>query len=339
MTQQQRGAPVAQAYCRARADGMPVAYPKGFRRNVRQNATGRAIPKPAAPRANCSWLDGGGLTAILHRMLARRSVNSARGVAMKIRLINPNTSVAMTAAMLRAARAVAAPGTHIVAVSPPEGPPSIEGWYDEALAVPGLLAEVLSGERDGSHGYVVACFGDPGLYAAREIAHGPVVGIAEAAMHAASLIAPGFSVVTTLARTSSMAWHLADRYGMRRFCRNVRATDIPVLELERPGSAARRRIVDECRRALDEDGAEAIVLGCAGMAELAADIQSEIGAPVIEGVAAAVKMVEALVGIGLRTSKRGEFARPLPKRYGQSLTRFELDSEDAPLSALGAVGL
>ena len=75
------------------------------------------------------------------------------------------------------------------------GPPSIEGYYDEALATPGLLAEVAAGEREGCDGYVIACFGDPGLYAARELARGPVIGIAEAAMHAASVLAPGFSVV------------------------------------------------------------------------------------------------------------------------------------------------
>ena len=147
---------------------------------------------------------------------------------MKIKLINPNTTARMTEAMEGCARAAAAPGTDVVAATSTMGPPSIESWYDESLALPGLLAEVASGEREGVDGYVIACFGDPGLYAARELAGGPVVGIAEAAMHAASVIAPGFSVVTTLARTTGMAWHLAERYGMKRFCRSVRATDVAV---------------------------------------------------------------------------------------------------------------
>jgi allantoin racemase len=162
---------------------------------------------------------------------------------------------------------------------------------------------------------VIACFGDPGLYAARELARGPVIGIAEAAMHAASMIAPSFAVVTTLGRTRGMAWHLAERYGMQRFCRSVRATEIPVLELDVPGSSARRQIVDECRRALEIDGAEAIVLGCAGMADLCDEIAAAIGAPVVEGVAAAIKFVEALVTLRLATAKGGEFAYPLTKRY------------------------
>jgi allantoin racemase len=245
-----------------------------------------------------------------------------QGIDMRIKLINPNTTLRMTEAMGRCAAGVAASGTEVVAVSPTMGPPSIEGYYDEALATPGLLAEISAGEREGFDGYVIACFGDPGLYAARELAHGPVVGIAEAAMHAASVLAPGFSVVTTLARTCGMAWHLAERYGMERFCRNVRATDVAVLDLDRPGSAARRIITDECRRALDEDGSDAIVLGCAGMAELCEEIQDALGAPVVEGVTAAVKWVEALVALRLHTAKRGDYARPLPKRYDGAFERF-----------------
>ncbi|MBB5402518.1 aspartate/glutamate racemase family protein [Paraburkholderia youngii] len=241
---------------------------------------------------------------------------------MRIKLINPNTTRRMTEAMGRCAREVAAPGTEVIAVNPTMGPPSIEGYYDEALATPGLLAEVAAGEREGCDGYVIACFGDPGLYAARELARGPVIGIAEAAMHAASVLAPGFSVVTTLARTCGMAWHLAERYGMKRFCRNVRATDVAVLDLDTPGSAARRIILDECRRALDEDGSDAIVLGCAGMAELCAEIEDALGAPVIEGVTAAVKWTEALVALRLATAKRGDYARPLTKRYDGALASF-----------------
>ena len=213
------------------------------------------------------------------------------------------------------ARAVAAPGTEVVATNPASGPPSIESWYDEALCVPGLLAEVDDGERERFDGYVIACFGDPGLYAAREIARGPVVGIAEAAMHVASLVAPSFAVVTTLSRTRNMAWHLAERYGMKRFCRSVRATDIAVLDLAEPGSDARRHIIAECRAAIDDDGAEAIVLGCAGMADLCDDVSRAIGVPVIDGVTAAIKCVEALVALGLRTAKHGEYARPPAKRY------------------------
>jgi allantoin racemase len=250
---------------------------------------------------------------------------------MKIKIINPNTTWSMTEKIGACARAVARQGTEILAVSPSMGPVSIESHYDEALAVPGLLRSIAEGEREGCDGYVVACFGDPGLSAARELARGPVVGIAEAAMHMASLVGSSFSVVTTLGRTKGMAWHLAERYGMQRFCANVRACELPVLELEVPGSNARARIIDECRRALDEDGCDVIVLGCAGMTDLCEDIARTLGVPVVDGVAAATTMVESLVTLGLATSKRGELARPCPKPMVGLLKSFTLPTHDAQL--------
>jgi allantoin racemase len=238
-----------------------------------------------------------------------------------ITVINPNTSWDMTGSIEWSARAVAGPDTEVRAVSPTMGPASIESHYDEALAVPGLLAEIAAGEELGSDGYVIACFGDPGLDAARELAAGPVVGIAEAAMHAASFLGRGFSVVTTLARTKGRAWDLADRYGMRRFCLGVHACDIPVLELDSDPSAA-KTITEACRAALETDGADAIVLGCAGMSALCAEIGAELGVPVVDGVQAAVLTVQSLVTMGLRTGAAGEFAPPPVKPYTGLLRDF-----------------
>lgn len=241
---------------------------------------------------------------------------------MKIKVINPNTTISMTQKIGQAARAIAAPTTEIVACSPAMGPVSIEGHYDEAISVLGVLDEVRQGEIDGCGGYVIACFGDPGLLAAREVARGPVIGVAEAAMHAASFVSTGFSVVTTLSRTRSLTEHLVIQYGMEQKCRRVRATDLAVLDLEDPLSNARKTILDECRRALVDDQSDAIVLGCAGMADLAADLQEELGVPVIDGVGAAVKFVEALVSLGLMTSKTGGLAFPLPKVYTGTMQPF-----------------
>lgn len=241
---------------------------------------------------------------------------------MKIKIINPNTSQGMTDRIAEAARAVAFPGTEIVGWCPASGPPSIEGHYDEALSVPGLLEAVRAGEADGVDAYVVACFGDPGLYAARELARGPVLGIAEAAMHMASMVAESFSVVTTLGRTRGIAAHLAERYGMQRFCRSVRASEVAVLELEDPASNATQRVLAECRRAVEEDEAGAIVLGCAGMTDLCNGIGRALGVPVVDGVAAAVTLAEGLVRLGLATSKRGGWAYPLSKAYAGDLAGF-----------------
>jgi allantoin racemase len=247
---------------------------------------------------------------------------------MRIRIINPNTSSSLTAKIGAAGRAAAAPGTEVTALNPSMGPESIEGHYDEALCLPGLLEEVARGEAERADGYVIACFGDPGLQAARELATGPVVGIAEAAMHMASFIASAFSVVTTLERTVPIAEHLLERYGLARFCRRVHAADLPVLALENPGSGAAGIVLEMCRKALAEDGSGAIVLGCAGMADLCRSLSEELRVPVIDGVAAAVKQVEALVGLGLKTSKRGDLAYPLPKSYSGLMEQFSPPQRD-----------
>lgn len=241
---------------------------------------------------------------------------------MRIKVINPNTTASMTALIGAAARAVAGPGVVIDAVNPAHGPVSIEGHYDEAMACLGLLEEVRRGEAEGADAYVVACFGDPGLDAARELARGPVIGIAEAAMRSAAYLATGFSVVTTLCRTVVIAEHLVVKYGLQSHCRSVRASDIAVLELEDPESDAYARILAECRRALQEDRSGAIVLGCAGMADLCQRLTRELGVPVIDGVAAAVVTAEALVRLGLGTSKLGDYAPPLPKPYTGLLAGF-----------------
>ena len=234
---------------------------------------------------------------------------------MKLLLVNPNTTSSMTDKAGEAARMVAASGTEIIAVNPEYGPISIEGYYDEVFSIPGLLEEVRKGEASGCQGTVIACFDDTGLDAARCIASGPVVGICEAAMHTASLLANSFSIVTTLRRSIPALEELTVKYGMSRKCHRIRAAEVPVLELENPDSEATKLIRVEIQKALDDDRSEAIVLGCAGMVDLAAELSEEFGVPVIDGVSAAVKLVESLVALGLQTSKLNGYAYPRSKTY------------------------
>ena len=233
---------------------------------------------------------------------------------MEILVVNPNTTASMTEKIGAAAEAVASPGTRITAVNPGTGPESIEGYYDEALAVPGLLAEIGKGEARGVAGHVIACFDDTGLDAARALARAPVVGIGEAAFHLASLVAGRFSVVTTL--EPRRARHRAEPGEATAWPRAVRGCARPTSRCSRwrtrtamPARASRRRSSGARR----DDRAEAIVLGCAGMADLAADLSERRGLPVVDGVAAAVVLVESLARLGLRTSKQGGYAAPLAK--------------------------
>ncbi|CAB4722615.1 MAG: Asp/Glu racemase [Actinobacteria bacterium] len=228
---------------------------------------------------------------------------------MRILVVNPNTTGSMTASIGACARAVAGPGVSVDAVNHPTGPASVESHYDDALAAPGVLAEIAAGESAGYDGFVIACFGDPALLAAREVATGPVVGIAEAAMRTAAYLGRSFSVVTTLSRTIGHTWDIARAYGVAGHCAGVHACDLAVADLE-TDPAARERVLATCREALAIDGSDSIVLGCAGMADLCADLSDALGVPVIDGVAAATLEVEKLVRLGLRTAKTGEFAPP-----------------------------
>ncbi|MGI9307163.1 MAG: aspartate/glutamate racemase family protein [Gammaproteobacteria bacterium] len=232
---------------------------------------------------------------------------------MKIALINPNSTAAMTEKARRAAEQFAFLGTEIRASNPPDSPPSIEGHYDEAACLPGLLAEVRKAEEWGADGIAVACFDDPGLAACREIAAAPVVGMCEAAMHFASLVASSFSVITTLPRAVPIIEELARKYGKTHLCKKVRAADIPVLALEEDAAAAEEKIGAETARAVAEDGCEAVILGCAGMADLTARLSEKYNIPVIDGVVCAVKLCEALAGAGLQTSKICAYAYPRKK--------------------------
>lgn len=248
---------------------------------------------------------------------------------MHLHVINPNTTREMTTVIDTAARTIAAPSTRITTSQPAHGPVSIESHFDEAISAVGVAEEVLAGERQGADAYVIACFGDPGLLAARELTRAPVIGIAEAAFHMASLISTRFSIVTTLGRTGIIAEHLLEQYGFRHHCRRVRAAEIPVLDLEENSAAALSRIIGECRRARDEDGIGAIVLGCGGMADLREEVCEAVGLPIVEGVTAAVKLAEALVGLRLGTSKHGDLAFPRPKPFSGRYAHF---SQIAPLA-------
>ena len=243
---------------------------------------------------------------------------------MNIVVINPNTTTAMTNRIAATAQAVAQPGTKIIAIQPNTGPASIEGYADEAMAVPHMLEALYAQQVKNPliAGYVIACFDDTGLDAARCILNAPVVGIGEAAFHLASLIAPRFSVITTLSRSISPIEHNLVKYGLGARCARVRAAEVAVLDLEDAASDAYAHISNEIRLALIEDRAEAIVLGCAGMTDLAARLSKEHGVPVIDGVGAAVKLIENLAALGLKTSKRTTYAAPLNKAYAGVVPNF-----------------
>lgn len=231
---------------------------------------------------------------------------------MRILVVNVNTTATMTASIAATARSVAAPGTEIVALTPSFGPASCEGNFDSYLSVTGVL-DAVRRYPEPFDAVVHAGFGEHGREALQEVLDVPVVDITEAAGHLAALVGRRFSVVTTLDRAVPLIEDRLLLAGLDRRCASVRASGMGVLDLDRDPQAAVDAIAAQAREAVTRDGAEVIVLGCAGMAGLEQAVTEATGVPVIDGVAAAVTLAESLVGLRLSTSKVRTYAPPRDK--------------------------
>ena len=230
---------------------------------------------------------------------------------MKIKLINPNTTQSMTDSIYNMAVRYADADTEITAVSPLTGPDSIECYVDEYLAVPGVIQEVIKGAKEeNADAFIIACFGDPGLAAAREVTEKPVLGICESAITTAKFIAPYFSVVSVLDRSRKVTEDVVKAYGAESFCRSIRTTGLSVLEFGKNPEKGLKALAEQGRRAVEEDGAECILLGCAGFVDFVDRLREELGVPVLDGVMPAVKLAEALVKMNVKTSKANTWKAP-----------------------------
>ena len=231
---------------------------------------------------------------------------------MRILVVNVNTTETMTKTIAEQARAVAAAGTEIVGLTPFFGAESVEGNYESYLAAVAVMDRVLAYEEPYD-AVIQAGFGEHGREGLQELLDVPVVDITEAAAHLAHLLGYRYSVVTTLDRAVPLIEERLLLAGLLSHCASVRASGLSVLELEESAERTVARIADEAARAITEDGAEVIVLGCGGMAGLDVAVREATSAPVVDGVSAAVKLAESLVSLGLSTSKVRTYAPPRTK--------------------------
>lgn len=234
---------------------------------------------------------------------------------MRIKVINPNTSKEMTASIDSAAKKYAGSDTEIVTTCPDLGPISIENFHDQLFAGVGLVMEIHQGVKDGFDAFVVAAACDPGIQAAKEVADAPVVGMAEAGIYMTGLVADKFGIITVLPKIKPLIEGALKRTGMQERCVCLRTTNVTVLDCEERPELVKAELMRESKAALQEDGAEAIWLGCGGMTAFADDLEAELGVPVFDGVICAVKMAEALVEMKKFTSKRLAYAKPTAKEY------------------------
>ncbi|MCB9150621.1 MAG: aspartate/glutamate racemase family protein [Caldilineaceae bacterium] len=241
----------------------------------------------------------------------------------RILLINPNTTPGFTQRIQHIAAEYAAAGTIVEAVNPQQGPRAIESIYDELLSAPATLELVLQ-HAPHVDAFVIACYSDhPVIYAAREITTKPVVGIAEATMHMACMLGHKFSVVTTNRQWEPLLWDAVHHYGLAARCASVRSTGLPVLALEEKSEAETYALIHNiAQRAVEQDGADVICLGCAGMSGMDKRLTADLSAPVLDGVICALKFLEGMVHYGISTSKRLAYAKPEPKTLDNLPTIF-----------------
>jgi len=229
---------------------------------------------------------------------------------MRIFVINPNTSVSMTDHIRRELEKIKRPDTELTVVCPKRGPISIESAYDEALAQPPTLELVRQANEEGYDAVILACFSDPALDAAKEISDILVVGIEECTMHIAAMLGHKFSITTAFRnRVPTREIHNRLR-GTESAYASTLVLNMSVLEMDADPAKAKARILEAAREAVEQEGTEVIILGCAGLAGYAEDVERELGVVVLDPTAVALKVTEALVDLGLRHSKVGRFAKP-----------------------------
>ncbi|MDK3019066.1 aspartate/glutamate racemase family protein [Pseudodonghicola flavimaris] len=211
---------------------------------------------------------------------------------MRLLYLNPNSTGSMTDGIVTAARQ-AVPGVEVLGWTNHDGPPAIQGPQDGARAVSGLLSRLPEARAAGVDAIVIACFDDTGLEQLRAEAHCPVIGIGQAAMAVAALHRGRFGIVTTLDVSVPVIETNVTAYGHRAACAGVLASGLPVLEVEAGGAAVEAQLVRTILRSRD-NGAEVIVLGCAGMSRLKAPLARQSGATLLDGVQCSAHLACAL---------------------------------------------
>ena len=231
---------------------------------------------------------------------------------MKILLVNPNITEAVTEVMAAEARRSASPGVKIDAATAAFGAQYIETRVEAAIASHALL-DVLAERAQGHDAAIVSAFGDPGLAAAKEMLDIPVVGLSEAALHTAYTLGQRIVVVCLTPRLRDWYGESAEAAGLADRLVGLRVVQSPVRDISNVVRDLREPLREECLKAVGEDRAEVVILGGGPTAGLAREIRDEIPVPLLDGVTCAVQLAEALARVDPIAPTQGGFSRPKPK--------------------------
>jgi allantoin racemase len=231
---------------------------------------------------------------------------------MKILLLNPNTTAAVTDLLSAAGSRVASPGTELVPATAPRGVPYI-ATRAEAQIGGAIALEMLAEAEAGIDAAIIAAFGDPGLFGARELFAFPVVGLAEAAMLTACMVGRRFAIVTFAGALAPWYEECVAMHGLTSRCAGIRTLDGPFQSISEVQSEKEDLLVALANRAVEQDSADVVILSGAPLAGLAAKVRDRIPVPIIDPVATAVRQAETLAVLNLRKAVAGTFRRPDPK--------------------------
>ena len=231
---------------------------------------------------------------------------------MKILLLNPNTTADVTELLYAAGHHAASPGTELVPMTAKRGVPYI-ATRAEAQIGGAIALEMLAEAGSSFDAAVIAAFGDPGLFGARELFSFPIVGLAEAAMLTACMVGQRFSIVTFSRVLAPWYWECVAMHGLEARCSGIRTLDESFQSISNVQVEKEESLIRIANKAVDEDGADVVILSGAPLAGLADKVKDRIPVPVIDPVAAAVRQAETLAVLKPLKARAGTFRRPGPK--------------------------
>lgn len=231
----------------------------------------------------------------------------------KLLIVNPNTSQLMTQAIKETAQKVVNSETQVDVIMALRGPEALESFYDYSLATYGVITTLKQLNINDYDGLLLACFGDPGLYALKEILSIPVVGIAEASMAFSLLLGSSFAIIAASEKAVPMMKDMVRQYGVSDRCSGVFPLGLPVLDLEKDEEHTTDILIEVGKKAVN-NGADVLLLGCAGLTGFSDKIEDALGVTVIDPITAGIKALEAIVNAGMKISRCGLYAAPAPKK-------------------------
>jgi len=234
---------------------------------------------------------------------------------MRIMVINPNTSESMTDHIRVELNKIKRDDTELVVVCAERGPLTIESSFDRSLAVPEILKLVKRANEEKYDGVIINGFGDPGLESAREISSILVCGIEETVLHIAAMLGSSFSILTPVRNLIPNKYQEVRHYKLEQWLSSIRTTEMKVTEVDSDPDRAKKRILEVAKLAVEEDGAEVIIMGCAAMLGYAEEISRGLGVTVLDPSSVTLKIAEGMIDAGVVHSKRALFATPPQKEY------------------------